>query len=532
MKTDKRKKGSFLSIIIRNYLWFSFAVLLALMSIVVVINWMGEQHFSGLKTKKIKKFTEYLEEGNYEKFPSDILLGQKGAFVILDENLRMIYRSKSDMPKRFTEEELFFVNELDKKEKIKAIFYQDENENERILIQREKTKESAEKNKKEYLLLDDSGTVLVNQMGFTGKNVNQKELDYIIKKGKNPVQYAKWEFKNKWEKNYTAVFRYEKKDTKKYLEFTKSMRVVQWLILPLYALIVAVFAVRLNHKVKRPLMALKESIVCYQKGQKLSNDNDGPDEFVEFGDDFVKLAQRLAESEERRKTSDEEKQQMLADISHDLKTPITIIQGYAKAICDGIIKEENKQQYLQTIYHKSIVLNELINAFSEYSKLEHPDFRPVKIKVDICEYAREYLAARYNELVLGGCSLEVEIPEMIIWCQIDVQQMKRVFENLINNSVKHNKRGTALFFSMKKEADTVCISIGDNGTGIPKELAQMVFEPFVVGDESRNSRQGTGLGLAIAKKIVEAHGGVIELVKVPKEGLSTEFRIWMYTDEE
>ena len=97
---------------------------------------------------------------------------------------------------------------------------------------------------------------------------------------------------------------------------------------------------------------------------------------------------------------------------------------------------------------------------------------------------------------------------------------------------KHNKRGTALFFSMKKEADTVCISIGDNGTGIPKELAQMVFEPFVVGDESRNSRQGTGLGLAIAKKIVEAHGGVIELVKFPKEGLSTEFRIWMYTDEE
>ena len=156
----------------------------------------------------------------------------------------------------------------------------------------------------------------------------------------------------------------------------------------------------------------------------------------------------------------------------------------------------------------------------------------MKTKVDICEYAREYLATKYNELVLGGFLIEVEIPKMIIWCQIDVQQMKRVFENLINNSVKHNKRGTMLFFSMKKEADTICISIGDNGTGIPKELAQMVFEPFVVGDESRNSRQGTGLGLAIAKKIVEAHDGVIELVKFPKEGLSTEFRIWMHTDKE
>ena len=112
---------------------------------------MGEQHFSGLKTEKIEKFTEYLEDGNYEKFPSDILLGQKGAFVILDENLRLVYRSKSNMPKRFTEEELFFINELDKKEKIKAVFYQDENENDRILIQREKNKEDMEKNKKESI---------------------------------------------------------------------------------------------------------------------------------------------------------------------------------------------------------------------------------------------------------------------------------------------------------------------------------------------------------------------------------------------
>ena len=282
-----------------------------------------------------------------------------------------------------------------------------------------------------------------------------------------------------------------------------------------------------------PIGKLQEATKQIRDGNlDFTLDVEDDDEIGQLCQNFEEMRIRLKESTEEQIQYDKESKELISNISHDLKTPITIIQGYAKAICDGIIKEENKQQYLQTIYHKSIVLNELINAFSEYSKLEHPDFRPVKIKVDICEYAREYLAAKYNELVLGGCSLEVEIPEMIIWCQIDVQQMKRVFENLINNSVKHNKRGTALFFSMKKEADTVCISIGDNGTGIPKELAQMVFEPFVVGDESRNSRQGTGLGLAIAKKIVEAHGGVIELVKFPKEGLSTEFRIWMYTDEE
>lgn len=522
MKSDKRKKGSFLSFIIRNYLWFSFSVLLALVFVVSVANWMGERQFSGLKEEKIKKYSSCLKDGEYEKFPSDILLGKKGAFLILDENFRICYQSRKDMPKKITKEDLFFINRLDKKERIKGYTYKEENGEKRILLRRE-----GEEN--QYLLLDEDGKVLVDEMEFHGTYVTKQEMQYVLKTKKNPVRYAKWNFENKQGKAYTAIFRYEKRDMKKYLELTKPIRFVQWLILPFYILIVAVFAVRLNHKVKRPLLALKESIICYQKGQKLSNDNEGPDEFVEIGDDFVKLAQRLAESEERRKAADKEKQQMLADISHDLKTPITIIQGYAKAICDGVIKEENKEQYLRTIYHKSAVLNELINTFSEYSKLEHPDFRPMKTKVDICEYAREYLAAKYNEIILGGFLLEIEIPEEIIWCEIDEQQMKRVFENLINNSVKHNKRGTTLWFSMRKEADTIGISIGDNGMGIPKEMSDLVFEPFVVGDESRNSRQGTGLGLAIAKKIVESHGGVIQLVRVPREGLSTEFRIWLHT---
>ena len=331
-----------------------------------------------------------------------------------------------------------------------------------------------------------------------------------------------------------------------YKDFAKSIRVlgdmpeIQQFIISACIAVVLILAftamimmVWIYGSIISPIHKLQEAAQNVEEGNlnfEIKPEKD--DEMGRLMQAFEKMRIRLRDNAEEKLKSDRESKELISNISHDLKTPITIIQGYAKAICDGIIKEENKQQYLQTIYHKSIVLNELINAFSEYSKLEHPDFRPVKIKVDICEYAREYLAAKYNELVLGGCSLEVEIPEMIIWCQIDVQQMKRVFENLINNSVKHNKRGTALFFSMKKEADTVCISIGDNGTGIPKELTQMVFEPFVVGDESRNSRQGTGLGLAIAKKIVEAHGGVIELVKFPKEGLSTEFRIWMYTDEE
>ena len=114
---------------------------------------------------------------------------------------------------------------------------------------------------------------------------------------------------------------------------------------------------KLNRKVKVPLTSLSRTITQYQQGEKPSNEYRGPNEFVEIGDDFVRLASRLNESEARRLKADMDKQKMLADISHDLKTPITVIQGYAKAVCDGVIPEERREQYIKTIYLKSSALN-------------------------------------------------------------------------------------------------------------------------------------------------------------------------------
>lgn len=208
------------------------------------------------------------------------------------------------------------------------------------------------------------------------------------------------------------------------------------------------------------------------------------------------------------------RQKMLADISHDLKTPITVIQGYSKAIVDGVVPTEDVDKYLGTIYQKSNRLSELINSFYDYSRLEHPQFQLSMEKGDLSEYVRGYVADKYEELELAGFELDVDIPEKEIFTEFDHVELIRVFENIISNSVKHNTPPVTLHVSMEllEGKRQVRIRMGDDGAGIPEHLRENLFDPFAVGDEARNSKHGTGLGLSVAKRIVEAHGGSIRLL--------------------
>ena len=221
------------------------------------------------------------------------------------------------------------------------------------------------------------------------------------------------------------------------------------------------------------------------------------------------------------------RQKMLADISHDLKTPITVIQGYSKAIVDGVIPDESMDKYLNTIYQKSNHLADLINAFYDYSRLEHPEFQLTLEPGDLSEYLREYVAGKYEELELAGYELDVDIPERPIYMSFDHVELRRVFENIITNTTKHNPTSTTIHVSMEfiRERHQVRIRLGDDGEGIAPELREHLFEPFVVGDESRNSKHGTGLGLSVAKRVVEAHGGRIRLLSADETSWSTMYEI-------
>ena len=223
-------------------------------------------------------------------------------------------------------------------------------------------------------------------------------------------------------------------------------------------------------------------------------------------------------SDEMRKVYEKKRNLMLSDIAHDLRTPITTIAGYSKAINDNmVISEEKKREYLLAIENKSARMNDLINLLFEYVRLDSENYGLRKDEIDLPELLRTIAASLYSDIEEKGMEFEISIPEEVHMVSLDRVQFSRVVVNLINNAIRHNKAGTTIFLEMKKEKDKIHIEVSDNGELIPAFLAEHIFEPFAMGDASRTAQSGSGLGLSIAKKIVEMHGWTLELKQYYEE---------------
>ena len=295
------------------------------------------------------------------------------------------------------------------------------------------------------------------------------------------------------------------------------------LFLPLYLAAAGLFIWRLRRRIARPLAALNAAVDAQSRGEDLRvGDCGGPREIRRIGASFDQFAQRLAESEAERKRLDEGRQKLIADISHDIKTPVTVICGAADALCDGKVPEAERQRTLRMIQQKAADLARLTDAFHEYSKTQHPRFELHTRRVDVCEFFRAWLAARYDEIDLAGFSLEPAIPEAPAFCMVDELQLRRALDNLLTNALRHNRLGTLLFVDLEAGSRQVTVRIADNGAGIPPERRRSIFEPFVTGSDARTGA-GSGLGLAITRRILEKHGGSIRLSDKPAPGRSTEF---------
>ncbi|EGC01502.1 sensor histidine kinase [Ruminococcus albus] len=320
-------------------------------------------------------------------------------------------------------------------------------------------------------------------------------------------------------------------------EFTSEMRddIVRYnnlylvIQLVMIVIIITVFSWIILRKVHKELKIFQVALnsisdIDVQDWEVVSINSDIK-EFDSICTSYNSMVTKLQESEATRSKLESQRRQLTADISHDLKTPITVIQGYAKALNDGVADPDAERRYLEAICSKTEMVAELINTFHEYSKLEHPRFGFEMENGDICEYFREYLAMKYEELDLAGFELEADLPENSIPLSFDHSQLKRVFENLITNSFRHNQAGTIIYADITDDDNAVVIHIGDNGKGIPEEMRDTIFEPFVVGSRSRTDSKGSGLGLAISKRIVEAHSGSIALKDDPTGRCKTLYEI-------
>jgi signal transduction histidine kinase len=241
---------------------------------------------------------------------------------------------------------------------------------------------------------------------------------------------------------------------------------------------------------------------------------------------FDDMRARLKESSKLREQYESNRKELIANISHDLKTPITSIRGYVEGIKDGVANTEDKlERYLDTIHAKAEHMDHLIDELSLYSKLDVKSlpfhFEKVEVKAFMEDYLEE-LRLEYKEDV--EISLQATNPLTAI---LDRDKLIRVMNNIVRNSVKYmDKEVCKITIAFQEDGEMVKVSISDNGPGVPSNEISHIFNRFYRTDPSRNSHTGgSGLGLAISAQIIEAHGGSIWAESSPREGLCTYFTL-------
>ena len=240
------------------------------------------------------------------------------------------------------------------------------------------------------------------------------------------------------------------------------------------------------------------------------------------------VAAIAGEQEAERQEYDRRRNLMLSDIAHDLRTPITTISGYAQALKDNVVQEEQKrQEYLQAIENKSRRMSDLINLLFEYVKIDSDGFSLDREELDLCELLRENAALIYQDMEDAGMDFEVDVPEEKYMINADRVQMSRVITNLMVNAIRHNQPGTKILLSLTERMGLVTVRVADTGSPIPEDIRETLFEPFSKGDKSRSDGKGSGLGLSIAKKVIDMHGYNLSLEEGPA-GYNKSFTIKLH----
>lgn len=247
---------------------------------------------------------------------------------------------------------------------------------------------------------------------------------------------------------------------------------------------------------------------------------------------YEQMRLRLKESTQEGIESEKKNLEMISNITHDLKTPITSIQGYVEGIMDGVADTPEKMdKYIRTIYNKSNELNRLINELTTYSKIDSNRIPYHFLRMNVHDFFQDCVEEVGFDLESKNIKLDfsnlVEPDTVII---ADPEQLSRVISNIIGNSVKYLEREDGqIDIRILDELDSIRVEIEDNGKGISQKDLSKIFERFYRTDSSRNSNTGgSGIGLSIVKKIIEDHGGYIWATSKEGEGTCMHFVIRKY----
>ncbi len=291
----------------------------------------------------------------------------------------------------------------------------------------------------------------------------------------------------------------------------KDLFLAAFIILIFTAMAVGLWIYR---SIAAPLVKLKKATQNIKEGNlDFVLDVEGNDEFSDLCQDFEEMRIRLKESAEEKLVMDKENKELISNISHDLKTPITAVKGYVEGIMDGVADTPEKMdRYVRTIYNKTNEMDHLINELTFYSKIDTNRIPYTFSKLNVEAYFND--CAEELGLEMGTRGIELVYANYVdsdVIVIADGEQIRRVIHNIVSNSVKYmDKKKGIIQMRIKDVGDFIQVEIEDNGKGIGAKDLTCIFDRFYRTDVSRNSSKGgSGIGLSIVKKIMEDHGGKV-----------------------
>lgn len=291
----------------------------------------------------------------------------------------------------------------------------------------------------------------------------------------------------------------------------KDMILTATIILVFTALSVGLWIYR---SIAVPLVKLKKATKNIKEGNlDFVLEVEGNDEFSQICQDFEEMRKRLKESTEEKILMDKENKELISNISHDLKTPITAVKGYVEGIMDGVADTPEKMdRYVRTIYNKTNEMDHLINELTFYSKIDTNRIPYTFSKLNVEDYFSDCAEELGLEMETRGIELVyANYVEKGVQVIADGDQIRRVIHNIVSNAIKYMEKPRGIIqLRVKDVGDFIQVEIEDNGKGIAAKDLPYIFDRFYRTDVSRNSSKGgSGIGLSIVKKIMEDHGGKV-----------------------
>ncbi|MCI2154354.1 MAG: HAMP domain-containing histidine kinase [Solobacterium sp.] len=272
------------------------------------------------------------------------------------------------------------------------------------------------------------------------------------------------------------------------------------------------FSGSLSREIMKPLNLLEDGAARVKNHDyRIPIVYQGDTEFEQVCGSFNSMQQHLSKEQDRNAKYEKARQEMIAGISHDLRSPLTAIRGSVKAILDGVAKEpEQQKKFLETAERRSEEMDHLLQELFYFSKLETGGI-PVSIReIDLTQYVRCYFNALKEEADYQNIVFEMNFPEQSLPpVKADPEALQRILDNVVNNSRKYAKSEPLIFYAETRTGRNgkEQLILQDNGAGVPEEKIGKIFDEFYRADEARSHREGSGLGLYIVKYLMEAMGG-------------------------